>query len=165
MLSQYKRSGDDLGYTLSCFCTEDFSLNKPEEDLEYVGEFTSGWTQRLSGGPVGQPSFNYNPMFALNVPDYSGRGATVQLTVTTRTDTAINVMCFPVPMFGYGVEEAIGEAVIDSGNYRYGFTVTERENLRPGDYVVVVSNYHENDLTTFKLKVYSSTNMIVESIN
>jgi hypothetical protein len=164
VLSQYKRSNNDVGFTISCYCTQPFELNEVVDDLVHVEEFRSGWTRPLHGGPVGRPTFHLNPMFALFVPMQSRIGSIVQMVVETNQDTAVNVMCFPVLEFGDGVEDAIDEPVMDSGNYRFGLTVSEKDVLHPGPYVVVVSNYDEYDLASFRMKVLSSENLHIERI-
>lgn len=70
VLSQYKKS-HDMGYTLSCFCTEPFSLGPPQKELAHVQELTSEWTSLSSGGPVGRDDFFRNPMWFVNIPSDS----------------------------------------------------------------------------------------------
>jgi hypothetical protein len=152
ILSQHKKS-NDLGYTLSCFCTEDFSLGTPKGDLLYVKDFASAWTPGLSGGPVGRPSFANNPMFAVKIPD---GGAIMQLSVTTSTTSAVNALLVPVKLYGDGIDRAVGEAILDSGNYRHGFIATGKRKVKSGDYVIIVSNYHKGECAKFDLKVFSS---------
>jgi hypothetical protein len=57
-----------MGYTLSCFCTEPFSLGPPQNELPIVQELTSEWTSLTSGGPVGRDDFFRNPMWLLTIP-------------------------------------------------------------------------------------------------
>ena len=76
VLSQYKKS-HDMGYTLSCYCTEPFSLGRPHPDLPCAKELTSSWT--LHGGPVGDDRFFNNPMWVVTVPE----SATFQLRCFT----------------------------------------------------------------------------------
>ena len=56
VLSQYEKS-HDLGYTLSCFCTEPFQLGPPTKELPFARTITSSWTESTAGGPVGKKRF------------------------------------------------------------------------------------------------------------
>jgi len=50
-----------------------------------------------------------------------------------------------------------GTPVLDSGNYRHGFTVTERLKIHPGTYAVIVSTFHPGKLGSYSMKVALST--------
>jgi hypothetical protein len=78
VLSQYMKS-HDLGYTLSCFCTQPFTLGKPRKELSFTKDVTSSWTPASAGGPVGKNDFFRNPMYAITIPD----DATVELRCST----------------------------------------------------------------------------------
>jgi Calpain large subunit, domain III len=160
VLSQYKKS-NDLGYTLSCYCTEEFSLGKPQTDLKHTKSINSGWTTSLSGGPLGRSTFRFNPMFALWVPE---DGTILQMAATTSTTSAVNIICFAVTNFGQGFDHSFGDPLLDSGNYRHGFVVTRRKKLNKGPYVIVVSNFHKDEVASFLLKIMSSIKVQVEVI-
>lgn len=66
VLSQHQKS-QDLGYTLSCFCTEPFTLVPPQKDLPYVFDVIGAWTPQNAAGPVGRESFFQNPMYKLTL--------------------------------------------------------------------------------------------------
>jgi hypothetical protein len=131
-------------------------LTKPQGELEHIKEFSSAWTSSLSGGPVGRPSFSDNPVFTLMVPE---GGVTIQMTISTSTTAAVNLLCFPVKCYGDGIEKAIGEAVLDSGNYRHGFIATKRRKIKSGAYAVIVSNFHKGETALFNLKIFSSARL------
>jgi calpain-7 len=65
VLSQHEKS-QDLAYTLSCYCTEPFSIGKPPPLLPSVC-LTGTWTEMTAGGPVGSTHFFNNPMLAIKV--------------------------------------------------------------------------------------------------
>jgi calpain-7 len=162
VLSQYKKS-NDLAYTLSCYCTEDFTLSKPDEkDFKYILEFSSAWTEMLSGGPVGRKSFASNPMFAVSVPE---GGVMLQLQASTVESAAVNLLMAPVRSYGDGIDKVTGKPVIDSGNYRPGFVVvTGNRRVKAGPYVLIVSNYHPGQTAQFNLKISMSASVKVEKI-
>jgi calpain-7 len=74
VLSQHEKS-QDMGYTLSCFCTEPFTLGKPLKDLSNVREISGSWTATSAGGPVGKDGFFTNPMYVV----FLSKDATIQI--------------------------------------------------------------------------------------
>jgi hypothetical protein len=159
VLSQYKKS-NALAYTLACFSTESFTLDRPQKDLLHSCDFSTLLTQ--TGGPVGTREYALNPMFAIGVPE---GGAIVQLKISTAKTVAVNAMLVPVSSYGDRVERAKGEPVLDSGKYRHGFVVTKRRTVNAGSYVLIVSRFTRNDpATVFNLQVSSSIRLKVEQI-
>lgn len=160
VLSQHKKS-NSLGYTLSSYCTEDFSISKPEKDLPHNDDFSSSWTQSTAGGPIGRDAFLSNPTYTVLVPD---GGATVQFRLSTRKTVAANVVLVPVSSHGQPAEKAVGEPVINSGKYRHGFLATKRYEVKAGPYALVVSNFHQGQKAPFQLKVLSSKTLKIQQI-
>ena len=66
VLSQHLKT-HDLGYTLSCYCTEPFHLTEPQKDLPFVQALSGAWTKETAGGPVGNEDFFRNPMYTLTL--------------------------------------------------------------------------------------------------
>ena len=54
------------------------------------------------------------------------------------------------------VVRARGRPILDSGNYRHGFAVTERKKVEPGTYVIAVSTFNPGKVGVFSVKVASS---------
>lgn len=165
ILSQYNKSSD-LGYTLSCFCTEPFQLGQPSKDLEHTIELASAWTPGKCGGPLGtRAAWEENPTFALSVPASSSSATYLQIRVSTSKTSAVHVLLVPVPKHGDSVRKATGEAVIDTGKYRHGFVVTDRTRVpAPGSYALLITNFHAGELSSFRLVVASSTKIRVDEI-
>jgi hypothetical protein len=57
-----------------------------------------------------------------------------------------------------------GKPRLDSGNYRFGFAVTERERIPAGTYVVIVSTFDEGQLGVFNVKVCSSVKLKIGQV-
>ena len=153
---------NDLNYTLSCFCTEDFLLGNPEKDLQNHVELSSTWSTYTAGGPIGQDKFITNPQFSVCIP----AATTLQLKLSTSTTVAANVMLVPVGAYGDSIEKATGEPVVDSGKYRHGFVATDRMVVKAGMYTLIVSNFHTGQTGLFSIKVSSSSSKLkVEKIN
>lgn len=155
VLSQYKKS-HDLGYTVSCFCTEKFSLSRPIKDLPHSVEFTSAWTEKSSGGPVGQEFFDRNPMWAVKVPE---EGCYIQIRCSATKTFAINVMIVGVQTYGTRIQWVTTEPAVDTGNYRHGFVATVTKKVPKGAYTMIASTFSTGQIGAFRLKVNSSVNL------
>ena len=167
ILSQFNKS-NDLSYTLSCYCTEDFELHSPEPMLQTQIEISSIWSTYTAGGPIGCDSFDTNPQYSIFIPCSNtnrAQSADIQLSVSTTATAAVNVLLFPVQKLGDKVLNSTGGCIIDTGNYRHGFVVSNRATIPFGAYTLIVSNYHVSQTGFFTLKVSSSVeNIKVEKI-
>jgi calpain-7 len=68
VLSQHEKS-HDLAYTISCYCTERFTLGKPPDMLPFSVIRRGSWTEKTAGGPVGSIAFFVNPMYMVIVKE------------------------------------------------------------------------------------------------
>jgi len=160
VMSQYEKS-HDLGYTLSCFCTEAFSLGSPARELPCSRTLTSSWTSSTAGGPIGKKSYYRNPMFAVEIP---AGGSLVELHCLAPKTLAVNVLLCPVDAYGQRLKRIQSEPPCDSGNYRHGFAVTSRSKLEAGAYALVVSSYSPGETGNFRCKVLSSAKLRIDPI-
>jgi calpain-7 len=160
VLSQYKRS-HDLSFTLSCFCTEPFSLSQPAKGLPHCREISFEWTMSTAGGPPGSSTFQQNPMWAVQVPD---EGASIQMRVNTLKSYAVNAMLVSVEIYGQRVKQLTREPSLDSGDYRNGFTITEKRKVPGGMYTIIVSTFTPGQVGKFKLSIASSSKLRIENI-
>ena len=78
VLSQHQKT-QDMSYTLSCFCTEPFTLSQPQKMLPYCKDIGGKWTEANAGGQVGKQKFFKNPMYILSLES----DATMQLRCST----------------------------------------------------------------------------------
>lgn len=152
VLSQYQKR-QDLGYTLSCFCTEDFALGPSAPDLPHRIELKSAWKPGRCGGPLGTPQCHRNPTFAVSIPDAAAAvaalssgspGPKVQIRITAPPTLAVNAYMVPVSKWGDAFPQSSSSwpiAVVDSGQYRHGFVATIPARIPPGPYVLLVSGY------------------------
>lgn len=167
VLSQYKKS-NDLNYTMSCYCTEDFALSSPEPHLENHTEIWSTWSTYTAGGPIGCDTFDENPQYSIYIPNNTTKpqqSAMIQVSVSSTTTTAVNALLVPVRSYGEKHPKASGRPVIDTGNYRHGFVVSNRTAIPAGPYTLVVSNYHAGQTGFYTLKISSNVqNVRLEKI-
>eukprot|EP00804_Cyclotella_cryptica_P011617 CCRYP_017509-RA/>CCRYP_017509-RA protein AED:0.04 eAED:0.04 QI:113/0.83/0.71/1/0.66/0.57/7/1872/973 len=184
VLSQYKKS-NDLCYTLSCYCTEPFNLSRPEDPLPFCCILKGSWELRDSttsepqnslligtaGGPPGKGSFGSNPQWSLVVEQETF----IQLKCMTQKSLAVNVVVVQtgfassrrasgLQMIGKRVHHLYEAPIVDSGDYRYGFVVTERVLLPPGSYTIVVSTFEVGELGSFILHVMSDNQVDIEAM-
>jgi hypothetical protein len=138
VLSQVKKT-NDLCYTLNCYCTEAFDMDKPAPALPAC--IPLAVTLPADSGRAGTPSFASSPTFAVNVP----RTMQIQIKLSVNEGTAVNMMFIPVRQYGDGLKRAAGEPTIDSGHYRHGFVVTKRTTVPAGAYVMSVSKFNRTD--------------------
>jgi hypothetical protein len=57
-----------------------------------------------------------------------------------------------------------GKPVLDSGNYRHGFAVTERKKIPAGLYSLIVSTFNPGQVGVFAVKVASSLKTRLEVV-
>ena len=66
-----------------------------------------------------------------------------------------------------GLREAVQyskKPVLDSGNYRHRFTITEKKSINPGTYVLVASTYHTDQLGECTITIDSSVGVSAKRI-
>ena len=78
VLSQHEKNRN-LAYTLSCYCTEPFTLTKPSQMLPFSLDLRTEWSSLTAGGAVGSRNFFSNPMYTVTILKKS----TVQIRCTT----------------------------------------------------------------------------------
>jgi calpain-7 len=157
VLSQYEKA-NDLGYTLSCYCTESFKFSAPVKDLPFRYIIKSEWTQSSAGGSPNHDSFGMNPMFRVRVPVDA---VSLQLRCGTSRSLAINVMLVDT---GKRVQRLNTKPLLDSGDYRFGFVVTDACALSKGNYTIIASTFHVGQTGLFLLEIFSSADVAVEAL-
>jgi calpain-7 len=192
VLSQHEKTRN-LAYTLSCYCTERFTLGRPPEILPCSKTLKGAWTLENAGGPVGSPKFFMNPMFAVTVAESTtmqlrcscskanaGRFA-LETTIMdfmilpslTSLPFLVNIMLISLSdkkqevIRQYRqVAKSSGKTILDSGNYRHGFTVTEMKSIGAGTHVLLISTYETGQLGPFAITIASSADILeVKSVS
>jgi len=177
VLSQYKKS-NDLGYTLSCFCTEKFELGHPEQGLPICRQLIGSWKLRdrltdksfllpigSAGGPPGKGSFGSNPQWSVRVP---AEGTRIQVKCMAPKELAVNVVMIRGKPGSGSQQGGLNEQesrrihhlyedpIVDTGAYRHGFAVSESVYVPPGLYTLVASTFEVGQVGKFLLHVLSS---------
>lgn len=165
VLSQYKKS-NDLGFTLSCFCTEDFHLGQPAKEMAIYRTLYGKWELRgdsnkysleigSAGGPPGKGSFGSNPQWSITVLK---EGTTLQLKCSAGKKLAINMVL--VRTTRKRIHHLYEQPLIHTGSYRYGFAVSDVFDVPPGMYNLVASAFKVGEVGSFVLQVLSSSEQI-----
>lgn len=183
VLSQYRKS-NDLGYTLSCYCTEEFSLGHPETSLPICRKLTGAWRLRDSstatyslavgtaGGPPGKGSFGSNPQWSIWVPT---EGIRIQVKCMAKKELAINVtLARSKPQSQHGelneqrsrkrIHHLYEDPIIDTGSYRHGFAVSDVVFAPSGLYTLVASTFEVGQVGDYFLHVLSSKEVQINEI-
>eukprot|EP00584_Thalassiosira_punctigera_P010558 CAMPEP_0172532722 /NCGR_PEP_ID=MMETSP1067-20121228/5669_1 /TAXON_ID=265564 ORGANISM="Thalassiosira punctigera, Strain Tpunct2005C2" /NCGR_SAMPLE_ID=MMETSP1067 /ASSEMBLY_ACC=CAM_ASM_000444 /LENGTH=591 /DNA_ID=CAMNT_0013317271 /DNA_START=43 /DNA_END=1818 /DNA_ORIENTATION=- len=185
VLSQYKKS-NDLGYTLSCFCTENFELGQPEQPLPKCQQLVGSWKLRDSvtdksyslaigtaGGPPGKGSFGSNPQWSVRVP---AEGMRIQVSCKAPKDLPINVILArgkngSISQQGdlngqksKRIHHLYEDPIIDTGAYRHGFAVSEVVFVPAGLYTLVANTFEPGQVGKFLLDFLSSKGVLISEI-
>ena len=185
VLSQYKKS-NDLGYTYSVYCTEKFKLSQPEKELKLCRELKGAWTLRnasdkayslcvgTAGGPPGHGSFGSNPQWSV----FISQRTMIQIKCFAVKKLAVNVVLVQhhgrsesgastseqQQQNGKRIHHLYEQPIIDSGDYRHGFTVTEPIYVSAGDYTLVASTFEVGQVGNYIVKVLSSRDVDIKPI-
>ena len=54
--------------------------------------------------------------------------------------------------------------VLDSGNYRHGFTITEKKSIDAGSYALISSTFHAEQLGKCTITIDSSVGVVAKPI-
>lgn len=150
VLSQYQKA-NDVGYTISCYCNEQFAFGRPNKDLPFNIIVNGEW--KNSGGSPDNNTFGMNPMFAIQIPT---EGCLVQLRCTATRSSAVNVMMVKVGKLGEKLNKLKQEPILDSGDYRFGFVITGKTQVPSGSYTLVASTFHSGENGSFQIQLFSS---------
>mmetsp|Transcript_7231 Transcript_7231/g.15447 ORF Transcript_7231/g.15447 Transcript_7231/m.15447 type:complete len:578 (+) Transcript_7231:926-2659(+) len=167
VLSQHEKK-KDLAYTLSCYCTEPFTVRRPPKLLPCSINFSSEWTTHSAGGVFGSKNFFMNPMFKISLTGQT----TMQIRCSTSNKFAVNIMLFDIldnktTREKGNLRELVKyskKPVLDSGNYRHGFTITEMKSITPGAYVLIASTYDSGQLGKLIVTINTSVDVTANKI-
>jgi hypothetical protein len=165
VLSQHKKS-HDVAFTLSCYGTADFTLEKPLLSTPaYARKIGGEWTQEHpSGGNPSHATFLSNPVYKVTLPPSSG----------TKGDVSnIQIKCFapqtiPVHIMLLRLQDPTSRelersmlrqenVVIDIGDYRRGFVCSKVHGVENGaTYILIVSTFNVGETGKFMLDLHCS---------
>ncbi len=163
VLRQYNKSVD-LGFTLSCYCTEKFQLKQPAKEMGVHRTLLGKWELRCdsnkykleigsAGGPPNLGSFGSNPQWKINVLEGNTK---LQFKCKAGKNLAINMI---LVKSGRRIHRLYEQVLIDTGS-RYGFSVSDVVSVTPGMYSLVASTAKAGEVGSFVLQVLSSSEQI-----
>ena len=164
VLRQFNKS-DNLRFTLSCFCTEEFWLQKPDEEMALHTTINGKWELRgdknnsalqigTAGGPPNAGSFGSNPQWCVLLKKQHSK---LQFKCFAEKDLAINVVF--VKTTKKRICHLYDEPLVDTG-YRFGFSVSDVVCVPPGMYSLIVSTSKVGEVGSFVLQILSSSEHI-----
>lgn len=123
-----------------------------------------------AGGPPGKGSFGANPQWSVVVINET----IIQFKCMAKKSLAVNVMLVqtgfvsntgasPKPT-SKRVHHLYESPIVDSGDYRYGFVVTERTLLPAGLYTLILSTFEVGQVGRFILHVMSEKQVFIDEI-
>lgn len=164
VLRQYNKSVD-LGFTLSCYCTEKFHLGQPAKEMAVQRTLLGKWELRCdsnkyklkigsAGGPPNSGSWGSNPQWKINVLK---ENTELQLKCKAGKNLAINVVLVKTTQMR--IHQLYEQVLINTGS-RYGFSVSDVVSVPPGMYSLVASTSRAGEVGSFVLEVLSSSDQI-----
>ncbi|KAG0314384.1 calpain 7 [Dissophora globulifera] len=146
----------DSYFTLRAYAACEFELREMPTKYAVEKKIAGRWTEETAGGSSYNAGFLNNPQYKLVVPVLPAPQTTtsVLFMLESEEDFATHVQL--VNSQGKRVSCVwTKDIVVQSGEYRHGFCYCEANDLRPGQYTVVVSTFHPGQIGKFKLTMQS----------
>ncbi|KAH7055137.1 hypothetical protein BKA57DRAFT_245153 [Linnemannia elongata] len=164
VLSQHVKTRD-LHFTLRAYAVCEFELREIPNKYAIEKKYEGGWTEETAGGSSYNAGFLNNPQYRLVVPVLPAPQMTtsVLFMLESPKDFAAHVQL--VNSQGKRVSCVWTKDIIaQSGEYRHGFCYCEANDLRPGQYTVVVSTFEPNQIGKYKLTLQSHIDLSLTPI-
>lgn len=156
VLSQHQKA-NDVAYTLSCYGTADFTIEKPLLSTPaYLQTVHGQWTEESpSGGNPAHDSFRQNPTYSVIIPSIKNGSANIQIKCLAPKSLPVNIMLLKIGTDG-DVRLKKENIVLETGDYRRGFVCSSVQRIASGSYSLIVSTYSPGETGNFILELYSS---------
>ncbi|CAG8529681.1 9745_t:CDS:10 [Funneliformis caledonium] len=143
-----------LDFTLKCYCMSKVILS----------EISGQWTSQTAGGNASNKTYLNNPEFRVSImPPTSSDKARLLLMLEGPREYAIDVRM--VWSNGKRIASLVPKDILmKSTGYRNGFCYCEKDDVKPGDYTIVVSTYEPGLIGDFILTVASNVTFNVTPI-
>ncbi|KAF9338075.1 cysteine protease [Podila minutissima] len=164
VLSQHLKTRD-LHFTLRAYAVCEFELREIPNKYKMEKKIEDSWTEETAGGSSYNAGFLNNPQYRLVVPVLPAPQTmtSVLFMLEAPKDFAIHVQL--VSSQGKRVSCVWTKDIIaQSGEYRHGFCYCEANDLRPGQYTVVVSTFDPGQIGKFKLTLQSHIDLSLTPI-
>lgn len=152
VVSEQTLSCKSHAFTLSAFSRSATSLDRALERFPHSSIHHGSWSSTTSGGNAGNPKYQANPQFSINIP----RCCDVSLLLLNEIE------CWPLHVKlvwanGKQVRTVTTRDIVgDSGEHRKGYALAELRDVQAGTYTIVCSTFEQGQLGKFLLQVDST---------
>ncbi|KAF9427135.1 calpain 7 [Podila epigama] len=164
VLSQHLKTRD-LHFTLRAYALCEFELKEIPNKYPKEKKIEGRWMESTAGGSSYNASFLNNPQYRLVIPVLPAPQTTtsVLFMLEAPKDFAVHVQL--VNSQGKRISCVWGKDIIaQSGEYRHGFCFCEANDLRPGQYTVVVSTFDPGQIGKYMLTLQSHIDLTMTPI-
>ncbi|CAG8512546.1 16685_t:CDS:10 [Funneliformis mosseae] len=150
-----------LDFTLKCYCMSKVILSEVPKNYPNI---SGQWTSQTAGGNASNKTYLNNPEFRVSImPPTSSDKARLLLMLEGPREHAIDVRM--VWSNGKRIASLVPKDILmKSTGYRNGFCYCEKDDVKPGDYTIVVSTYEPGLIGDFILTVASDVTFNVTPI-
>ncbi|KAG0348845.1 calpain 7 [Podila humilis] len=155
VLSQHLKTRD-LHFTVRAYAACEFELHEIPKKYKLEKKIEDAWTEETAGGSSYNAGFLNNPQYQLVVPVLPApqTKTSVLFMLEAPKDFAAHVQL--VNSQGKRVSCVWTKDILaQSGEYRHGFCYCEANDLRPGQYTVVVSTFEPGQVGKYQLTIQS----------
>lgn len=149
-------STSSQNFTLHCYATLDFTLNRAQPKFQHLRQVEGEWTLDSCGGNWSFQSYVKNPQYELVIPGVSPVELT--LALQAQMDTLVNMQ-----LYFEGSKFNPRSSVINE-KYTSG-SLIKTVTLKPGKYRLVLSTYDPDLLMSYKLIINSSARVDLQEIS
>lgn len=152
VLSQADERFADVYYTMQVFSRAPIKVDKAWPAMAKEAAVTGKWTAATAAGPVGGTRYFENPQFRVQIMREGPVAFRLELPSTR--DISGNVALYRSGGGGSTRVTSHGEELLNGRHTTYSHKLAMQETVLPaGEYVAVVSTYHEGETGDFKLVV------------
>ncbi|PLB37237.1 calpain-like protease PalBory [Aspergillus candidus] len=152
VISEQSLPSSNQNFTLSALSTAPVQIAPAQNKYKYVTKVQGSWTGSMAGGNAESPRYPQNPQFAMKV---SSATDVSLLLECPETEIATHIKLFWSN--GNRVARVRSRDIItDSGDYRRGGCLAEKQTLDEGIYTIVCSTFAPDQLGRFTLWISSS---------
>ncbi|KAF8929585.1 calpain 7, partial [Dissophora ornata] len=164
VLSQHEKTRD-LHFTLRAYAVCEFELREIPNKYPIEKMIEDEWTEETAGGCSSEPGFMNNPQYRLVVPILPAPQTTTSVLFMLEHSKECVAHVQLVNSQGKRVSCVWTRDIIaQSGEYRPVFCYCEANDLRPGQYTVVVSTFNPGQIGKFKLTMQSHVELSLTPI-
>ncbi|KAF0458642.1 cysteine proteinase [Gigaspora margarita] len=156
-----------LEFTLKCYCMSQLKLTEIPKHYPIEKQVNGRWTEQTAGGNPNDITYLNNPQYRLSIAPSScvspGDKLRIHLMLEGPKEYAMHVKL----VWGKGkriTSVLAKDILVQSAGYHLGFCYCEMEDIRPGDYTIVVSTLEPGLIGDYILTIASNFNFSLTPI-